>query len=366
MINVLLNILLFVIKFIGGKISRSVSVTADAFNNLTDAGTTLAAMFGVKVASLGSGEHHPNGHGRFEWVIALLTSTSVIIVGWELAGSSISAIRDPEDSEFRLFTFIVLLISISVKLFMYFFNSNKAKKNDVQSLKAIAMDSLSDAVATGAVFISQIINLIADRNIDGYCGILVALFIMYSGIKSFTETSERIMGRAPSKEELNELRDFVLEQKDYDDIYNLQIEDYGYGRHRTTMNVLAKEEITADQLLIDVAETTSEIYKKYGYDVIISPEISISDPREEEIRAQLTSVINSFNIEAKLLSVRISDAVHTRLVRFEVGIPHEYFREMDEFEEKINKSLEELPGHYSYIPKVKMLRVHGINKHRRR
>ncbi|MDO5517943.1 MAG: cation diffusion facilitator family transporter [Clostridium sp.] len=365
MLNVLLNIALFIFKFIGGNLSGSVSVIADAFNNLSDAGTTLATYLGVKVASVGSGEHHPNGHGRAEWVIALMSSTSVIIIGWELGRDSLESITNPEASVFSLFTVLVLLISISVKMFMYFYNMKMAKEKDSQSYKAVAVDSLSDSFSTCAVLISLILYRFTGINADGWCGLLVSVFIIYNGFSSFSETAGRIMGKAPSRDELDNMREFVLENKDYQEVYDLQIEDFGYGRHRVSLIVLGREGVSGDTLIGDVAETTAAIYEKFGYSVLISVEKPIRDENYENIKTMVDEIVNSQTIDVKLLSMRISDAGERKMLRMEIGVPHEKFKKLEEVEKNIHEQIKNLPPEYAVIPKVRLMRDFNRIRHKR-
>ncbi len=365
MVNVLLNIALFVFKFIGGNLSGSVSVMADAFNNLSDAGTTLATYCGVKVASIGSGEHHPNGHGRAEWVIALMASTSVILIGWELGRDSVEAIKSPEASVFSFFTVLVLVVSISVKMFMYFYNMKLAKENDSQSYKAVATDSLSDAFSTCAVLISLILYRFTGINADGWCGILVSVFIIYNGFKSFGETAGRIMGMAPSREELDNMRNFVLENKDFQEVYDLQIEDYGYGRHRVSLIVLGREGISGDKLIGDVAEMTAAIYEKFGYSVLISVEKPIRDDNYEQIKTLVDEIVKSQTAGVKLISMRISDAGQRKMLRMEIGVPHEKFKKLEEIEKNICEQIKNMPPEYVVIPKVRLMRDYDRIRHRR-
>lgn len=358
MLNVILNIILFIFKFIGGKLTNSVSVMADAFNNLTDAGITLAGYLGLKISSLGAGENHPNGHGRFEWVIALLSSTSVILVGYELGKDSIESIINPTVSVFNLFTILVLLVSIIIKMTMYFYNIKIGKEKNSSTNKAIAADSLSDSLATFAVLFSLILYKLTNINIDGWCGSFMSIFIIYSGINSFSDTASRIMGKAPAKEELDNMKSFVLQNSDFQNIYDLQIEDYGYGRYRVSMIVEGKIDIDGDKLIQDVTEMTSSIYEKFGYNALISLEKPMDDKNKEKIKNDLDNIIKAQSVPIKLISLRLCAGVNKNILHIVMGIPHDYFSKQNEVQKIIYDKLSSILPDYSLILKVQFLRVH--------
>lgn len=358
MLNILLNLALFFLKFIGGKLSHSVSVTSDAFNNLTDAVTTLFAWIGVKVASVGAGEHHPNGHGRFEWIIAMLASSSVVVVGWELLRDSVSAIRKPEPQLFNIFTIVVLTVSIGVKFFMFVYNRRKSVEKDSASLRAVSVDCLSDAVSTSVVLAALIINRLFDINIDGWCGVLVAFFIMYNGFEAFGETAERIMGRSAPAEDIQKLREFALEDADFSDITDIQIEDYGYGRFRASMTAIGKKGLPAGRLLADAADLKYRIFQKYGYLAQITAEPLGLEA--DTIKNFIDDVLSSVpypqwdRTPLEIQSLRICDAGDYRLVQLELGIDFMNNRERNEIEKQITAKLSEAPSGYKILTQIRL------------
>lgn len=352
MLNILLNLALFTVKFIGGKLSNSVSVTSDAFNNLTDAVTTMFAWLGLKVSSFGAGEKHPNGHGRFEWVIALLAGSSVILVGWELLRDSISAIKDPGDTIFSVFTLIVLAISIGVKFFMYLDNNKKSKENNSSALKAVSVDCLSDAASTSVVLISLLINALFHVNIDGWCGVLVSLFIMYNGFSSFFETINRIMGHSAAKEQLDEMRSFVMENGDFKDILDLQIEDYGYGRYRVSMTVIGGDNVDAQRLLSDAAQSKYQIFERYGYHAQISVEKNCSE--NSDIRAYVEQKLSTIDPPIQILSFRENIARDYHLILLDLGIELLGKHKMEDVEAEVLKSFSQAPEGYKILTQLRL------------
>ena len=353
MLNILLNLLLFVVKYIGGRLSNSVSVVSDAFNNLTDAVTTMFAWFGLKISSIGAGEQHPNGHGRFEWVIALLSGSSVIIIGWELLTDSVAAIKTPGETVFSLFTVIILALSIGVKFFMFLYNKRKSKENNSSALKAVSVDCLSDAASTTVVLLSLIINAVFSINIDGWCGILVSLFIMYNGFNSFSETVNRIMGHSASKEQLAEMRDFTMECGDFKDVLDLQIEDYGYGRYRVSMTVIGGDDVDAQRLLEDAMALKYRIHERFGYSALISVERSCT--QDMAIRDYIDSVLSSINAKFSILSLRENVATDYNLVLLELGVELIEHYKMEDLESEVFEKLSHAPDGYKILPQVRLL-----------
>lgn len=355
MLNVILNLALFALKFIGGTFSHSVSVISDAFNNLTDAATTLFAWFGVKISAIGAGEKHPNGHGRFDWIIALISSTAVIVVGWELLTESVSTIKSLEKPIFGVFTVIALAVSIGVKSFMFLYNKKKSKENNSSSLKTVSVDCLSDAVSTSVVLISLIVSTLFPVNIDGWCGILVSIFIMYNGFSALSETSERIMGKSASKEHLAEIKNFALENSDFQEIANLQVEDYGYGRFRTSMTAIGKYGVSDERLLSDIADLKYKIYHKYGYNVQIVAQPS-SKPDEILLR-YLSEVLSSFAIPLQLYSLRTSNAGNYILAEPEISFDFRYDRDKEGIEKRLSEKFDRAPDGYRIIPHLILKRM---------
>ncbi|ETP71893.1 cation diffusion facilitator family transporter [Lachnospiraceae bacterium JC7] len=346
MLNVLLNILLFVFKYTGGKLIRSVSVTSDAFNNLMDAVTTMFAWIGVKVSAVGAGENHPNGHGKFEWIIALLSSGSIILVGWELFKESVNVILDPKETVFSVFTLVVLIISICVKFFMYLYNKNQGLKKDSEAMKAVSVDCLADTVSTTAVLASLIINWVTGLRIDGWCGALVALFIIYNGFKELGEITDKIMGRRASDDDIKKIKEFALRNSCFMDITNILFEDYGNGRIKVSFNAIANEGIETERLLMSAANLKFRIFSEFGYLTNINVEKIIAD---DEIRRFIEDNLNAVEIPPTIKALRVSNAGGYKLVELELGIEFMNSKKMEEYKSSINEKMENAPDGYKVL-----------------
>ena len=352
MLNVLLNLALFTIKFIGGRLSNSVSVISDAFNNLTDAGTTMFAWLGLKISSVGAGETHPNGHGRFEWIVALLSASSVVVIGWELLQNSIAAIKTPQDTLFSTFTVVVLALSIAIKLFMYLYNKQKSKEKDSASLKAVSIDCLSDAASTTVVLISLIVNAVFAINIDGWCGIAVSLFILYNGFRAFVDTAERIMGQSASKQQLEQMRRFALENSDFKEVSDLQIEDYGYGRYRVSMTAIGKDNVAAGQLLADAMNLKYRVFHHFGYHAQISVEKNCGET--DAIQSYIERVLSTMDVPLQILSLRVNEANDFLLVLLELSVDFMDEWKKKELETELIEKLSSAPEGYKVLPQLRL------------
>ncbi|MBR4420843.1 MAG: cation transporter, partial [Clostridia bacterium] len=203
--GVILNLFLFAGKFIAGLLSGSISITADAFNNLTDAGSSIVTFIGFKLSSKPTDRDHPFGHGRMEYIAGFIVSLIIFLVGFELIKSSVEKLITPTAVEFSYLTLAILIASVLVKLYMFYYNSKIAKKINSVSVKATASDSLNDCIATGVVAVTFIVNKLTGLNIDGIAGLLVALFIIFAGINTAKETIGLLLGCAPESEYVEEI-----------------------------------------------------------------------------------------------------------------------------------------------------------------
>ena len=199
-LGIILNIILFCFKFFAGYISGAISVSADAFNNLTDAGSSVITLIGFRMSEQKPDKNHPFGHGRIEYVSGLLVSLVILLVGFELAKSSFAKILEPQAVTFSWLSVIILSVSILIKAYMAFYNFNIGKRINSAAMKATATDSLSDCVATCTVLVCLITSRVANVNIDAYCGLAVSAFIMFSGARAAKETISPLLGEPPSKE----------------------------------------------------------------------------------------------------------------------------------------------------------------------
>lgn len=255
-VGICLNVLLFVGKFVAGSIVSSIAVTADAFNNLSDAGSSLITLFGFRLAGKRPHSDHPFGHGRIEYVAGLIVSLLIILMGVTLARESLNKMLHPQDVTFSLLSAGILAASILVKLYMFSYNRALSKKLNSSTLKATATDSLSDAFATLAVLISMIISHLTGLRIDGYAGILVALMILWGGFGAARDTISPLLGTAPDPEFVKKIQSIVRSCPVVTGMHDLVIHDYGAGRRMISLHaeVPANGDILATHDAIDLVE----------------------------------------------------------------------------------------------------------------
>ena len=321
-VGIALNILLFAGKIIAGTISGSVAVTADAFNNLSDAGSSIISLIGFRLASQKPDPHHPFGHGRFEYIASLIISIIIVLMGFELGKSSFEKIVAPQAVEYSAVTFAVLGASVLVKLYMFFYNNSVGKKIDSATMRATAMDSISDAVSTGAVLISAVIAMFTNLALDGWMGLVVAVFIMVTGFKSAKETIDSLLGTPPSPEFVKQIEDMALKYDDIIGVHDMIVHNYGPGRTFVSLHaeVPSDGDIVAIHDTVDNAER--EIAKELGCLVTIHMDpVDVHDEHTAQLRERVSEIIKQINPDITFHDFRVvSGPTHTNLI-FDIVSP---------------------------------------------
>ena len=321
-VGIALNILFFDGKIIAGTISGSVAVTADAFNNLSDAGSSIISLIGFRLASQKPDPHHPFGHGRFEYIASLIISIIIVLMGFELGKSSFEKIVAPQAVEYSAVTFAVLGASVLVKLYMFFYNNSVGKKIDSATMRATAMDSISDAVSTGAVLISAVIAMFTNLALDGWMGLVVAAFIMVTGFKSAKETIDSLLGTPPSPEFVKQIEDMALQYDDIIGVHDMIVHNYGPGRTFVSLHaeVPSDGDIVAIHDTVDNAER--EIAKELGCLVTIHMDpVDVHDEHTAQLREKVSEIIKQINPDITFHDFRVvSGPTHTNLI-FDIVSP---------------------------------------------
>ena len=260
-LGIALNLLLFAGKFFAGTISKSVAITADAFNNLSDAGSSVITLIGFKLAGQKPDAEHPFGHGRMEYLSGLAVSVAILFMGFELVKSSISKIIHPEAVQFSILSCAILAVSIAVKLYMSFYNRKIGDQIDSAAMRATASDSFSDSIATAVVLVASVVGHYTGIMIDGWCGLLVSFFIFKAGWEAAKETISPLLGQKPSEEFVNEIYTLAMSYPEVLGIHDLVVHDYGPSRVMVTLHA----EVSADADIL------------YTHDVIDNLELEIKD-----------------------------------------------------------------------------------------
>lgn len=234
--GICLNILLFIGKYFAGTLSGSIAIVADSFNNLSDAGSSLITLLGFRLAGKKPDPDHPYGHGRIEYISGLIVAFLILLMGFELAKSSIAKIVSPEPMQAGWLPAVILVASICVKVYMFLYNRAVGKKIDSAAMAATATDSLSDSIATTVVLLSMGVAHFFRVNIDGFAGLAVALFILYAGYGAAKDTLAPLLGQAPDPELVKRVTDIVMAHPEVIGIHDLVVHDYGPGRKMVTLH----------------------------------------------------------------------------------------------------------------------------------
>ena len=321
-VGICFNILLFLGKFTAGTLTGSIGITADAFNNLSDAGSASIALIGFRLSEQKADQEHPFGHGRFEYIAGLIVSMVILLMGFELAKTSVSKILSPEPVAFSVLAVCVLGASILVKLYMFFYNRGIGKKIDSPTMRATAMDSFSDVTATSVVLISTLISKWTGWNIDGWAGLAVALFILYTGLCAAKETVSPLLGQPPEREFVEKIERIVLSQEGIIGMHDLVVHDYGPGRVIVSLHaeVPADGEMTHLHDTVDNAE--KELKRACGCEAVIHMDpVAVNDGETNRLRNEVTALLSDLDERLTLHDFRVvSGPTHTNLV-FDVVVP---------------------------------------------
>ena len=348
-----LNILLFMGKFFAGQLSGSIAVTADAFNNLSDAGSSAVTLLGFRLAGKKPDTDHPFGHGRIEYISGLIVAGLILLMGVELAKSSFDKILHPEEVTFSALAVAILAVSVAVKLYMWFYNRRIGGKLRSAAMEATAMDSLSDAAATFAVLLATLIGKWTGLAVDGYVGLLVALFILFSAYKAAKETLSPLLGQAPDPELVQRIRDIVAEHDTVVGIHDLVVHDYGPGRQMVSLHaeVPASGDILQLHDVIDNIER--ELHEKLHVQAVIHMDPIVTDDETvDALRRQVAELVRQVEPRMTVHDLRvIRGTTHTNLV-FDAVLPLDAAITPAEAGRRIREKVAELDGDYYAVVTV--------------
>ena len=319
-----LNVLLFLGKYLAGRLSGSIAMTADAFNNLSDAGSSVITLLGFRMAAKKPDPGHPFGHGRIEYLSGVAVSLIIIVVGVQLGLESIDKIISPEPVDAGLVPMLVLVASICVKGYMFAYNRGIGRKINSPGMSATAMDSLSDSIATSVVLISMLLARFADVNIDGWGGAAVAIFIIFSGFKAAKETLSPLLGNPPDPQLVRDITDIVMSHPEVLNVHDLIVHDYGPGRLMISLHaeVPGDGDIYALHDAIDTAEY--ELQQKLGCSAVIHMDpVSPDGTKTAHMREELAEAAKAIDPRLTIHDFRIVDGpTHTNVI-FDAVLPND-------------------------------------------
>lgn len=319
-----LNVLLFFGKYLAGQLSGSIAMTADAFNNLSDAGSSVITLLGFRMAAKKPDPGHPFGHGRIEYLSGVAVSLIIIVVGVQLGIESVHKIMEPEAVDAGLVPMLVLVASICVKGYMFAYNRGIGRKINSPGMSATAVDSLSDCIATGVVLISMLLARFANINADGWGGAAVAAFIIFSGFRAAKETLSPLLGNPPDAQLVKDISDIVLSHPEVMNVHDLIVHDYGPGRLMVSLHaeVPGDGDIYALHDAIDTIEY--ELESKLGCAAVIHMDpVSPDGTKTAHMRDELAEAVKAIDPRLSIHDLRIVDGpTHTNVI-FDAVLPND-------------------------------------------
>ena len=339
--GVITNVLLFAVKLVFGLLASSISIIADSINNLSDTGNSFVALIGFKISSKPADKEHPFGHQRLEYLAGLIISIVIVVLAGNMLIQSIQRIISNESSTYTLWTFIILGIAILLKIYQAWFNYRVGKLISSVTLKATAVDSLMDVIATSAVLASALVSDFVGWNIDGYMGILVSIVVGYSGIKMIKETIDPLIGTPADKQLVNKVIKDILSFDGVLGVHDLRVHSYGPTKifMSVDVEVNCKDDIVCSHGIVDKIE--SFIKEKYDIDLVIH--MDPIDPTDEEtimVMAKVQSALISVDKNLSMHDFRIIKEKNKKKAIFEIVVPFELKLSHDEIVKRLYQELE--------------------------
>jgi len=345
------NVLLFAVKASVGTLLHSVSVTADAFNNLSDAGSSIISLVGIKMAEKPADAEHPYGHGRVEYISALIVAFIIMEVGFTFLKDAVGKIRTPQDMNFQLISVIVLTGTISIKLWLVIFNRRLGKRINSQVLKATAADAVNDVLVSASTIISLLCWQMFGVNIDGWAGVIVALAVMWAGFGIAKDTLEPLIGQAVTQETYQEISAFV---EKYDGIvgsHDLIVHNYGPSRSMASIHAEVPNDVNVEVSHEIIDRIERDAMEEMGiYLVIHMDPIETKDEVTIKARTEVEQTISSLNSDVSIHDFRMVEGIEQINLLFDMIVPFEYGKEEQaEIRKQVEETLKKLDVRYNCV-----------------
>ncbi len=339
--GILLNLLLFIGKLILGILAGSVAIIADAFNNISDAGSSVVTLIGFRLASKPVDKEHPLGHGRIEYVSGFIVDMLIVLVGFELLKSSVEKIINPALPEVGVATLCLLGGAILVKVWLFFFYNKIGKTIRSSSIKAAAFDSLSDCIATTLVLVSAIVAKLAGVGIDGYAGVLVAAFILFTGLKAAKETIDLLLGSPPDPAFIDGIYEFAKGYPTIFGIHDVMVHDYGPGRQIVSFHAEVPSDADINLAHEEVDKMERDMHEKFGCIVTIHLDpIVMNDPLVNEMREIAQNAVKSVDESFSLHDFRMTIGETNVNVIFDLLVPTDCKMSKEEAETQVVNAIQ--------------------------
>ena len=351
--GIIVNIILFVAKFVVGSLFGAISIVGDAVNNLSDAGTQIISLISFRIAAKPADREHPFGHARIEYVTSMIVSFLVMLVGFELLKSSISQIFSPERPDSSPIAIIVLIGSMLCKLWLGLFNRTIGKRIDSSVMRATAADSLSDVFATGAVLIATVLPMIFTNmnwNPDAYMGVIVAALIIVAGFRILNESKDAILGEAPSEEIVKQITDVVDKYDGALGLHDMVVHNYGPGRIIASLHIEVDGSVNVFEThdMIDTIE--KDLRENCGIEATIHMDPIVTDDEQvNELRAKTAEAVQKIHPSMQIHDFRfVAGATHTNLI-FDVVVPFEVKMSDTEVKDAVAEKVKEIDPTYCVV-----------------
>ena len=344
-VGIALNLLLSLGKFLAGVLTGSIAITADAFNNLSDAGSSVVTLAGFQMAAKRADDDHPFGHGRMEYISGLIVAGAILLVGVELVKSSVEKILRPEEIAFSWASVGILCAAILVKLWMFHFNRTLGRRIGSAAMGATAADSLSDAAATSAVLLGTLVGGLTGLHIDGWVGLLVAAFILRAGWGAARDTLDPLLGQSPDPKLVEDIEQTVLAHELVSGIHDLIVHDYGPGRRMVSLH--AEVPMDADMLAVHdiIDDIERELKEKFRIEAVIHMDpIATRDPRTNALKEQVAELVREVHPAMTTHDFRMTQGPHHQNLIFDVVAPHRCPLSDEEVKARIGKLVAGLSG----------------------
>lgn len=352
-VGILLNFLLFAAKALAGLLSHSIAITADAFNNLSDAGSSVITLIGFRLSGQEADSDHPYGHGRIEYLSGLVVAAIILLMGVELIKSSFSKILHPELPDFSPVIVFILTLSILVKLYMYMYNHRISVRIDSAAMKATAADSLNDCIATAAVLASSLIGHFTGVSIDGWCGLIVGIFILRAGIEAAKDTIDPLLGKAPDLAFVEHIRSIVLSHPEVLDVHDLLVHDYGPGRMMISLHaeVPAEGDFLKLHDIIDNIERELQTTLSCSAVIHMDPVLT-NDSETSRLHEIVSSLAKQLDPSVSVHDLRlVKGPTHTNVI-FDVAVPFQFRMDDPEIRAYFSEKIRLLDGSYFCVVNI--------------
>lgn len=352
-VGIACNIILFVFKLIVGTIANSISITSDAFNNLSDCATSIITLFGYKMAAKPADKEHPFGHGRMEYILSFILAIIILMVGYELVKNSVKELIDPSQINFSIVSTVVLVFSIILKIWMSKFNNKLGTKLNNSAMLATSKDSLNDVVATSATLFALIVSQFTTLPIDGMMGIVVSIFVLKSGFEIIKSTVDELLGQTPDPETVELIKKLIKEEPLVIGYHDLMVHNYGPGRHFGSAHIEVRSDVdflvahdAVDMIEKRVLEETGIMLSLH-----LDP-INMDDEETKYYYDKVKGIVRSIEKETHLHDFRIvTGETHTNLI-FDLVVPFNFKLNDDEIIKIINDGLKDEPKKIYIVPTI--------------